>query len=440
MSQYRTIKELVIETCKSEDGPFPSYETLTELVKRHFPNSKWQKTHYAWYKSKITTGKISVPGKSPAPRFPEIRNQAKTVIDRSIGNFDIGGKTLQNRYRILRKLGRGGMGEVFEAIDERLRTRVAVKRRSISEGLRDAFEREACLLANLNHPAIPVVSDYFFDGKDQFLVMRFVDGPDFAERLRTIHTHFELKEVLKWTDQMLDALEYLHSHSPPILHRDIKPANLKLGNTGQLILLDFGLAKGALGQMSTLVNDASVVGYTRNYAPLEQILGMPTDARSDLYALSATLYHLLARVSPTDAAERHYALDQGKPDPLELVSTHNPGIGVSLAGILTKGLALRSNDRYQSARDLREDLKTVADEIANLEQEIHQPVRRCRIKFIMRGKVIHTSPEYNSSNSWSKIIAYARSARGGAPAHLPIEAAAVPQIFTERGWSDSDDD
>jgi hypothetical protein len=70
-------------------------------------------------------------------------------------------------------------------------------------------------------------------------------------------------------------------------------------------------------------------------------------------------------------------------------------------------------------------LKTVADEIANLEQEIHQNVRRCRIKFIMRGKVIHTSPEYNSSNSWSKIIAYARSARGGAPAHLPIEAAAV---------------
>ena len=289
VSQYRTIKELVIETCKNEEGVFPSYETLTALVKRHFPQSKWQKTHYAWYKSKITTGKISVPGKIVEKRIPHIENQTETLIDASVSPREIPTKTLQNRYRILRKLGGGGMGEVFEAIDERLRARVAVKRRAINDvRLREAFEHEACLLANLDHPALPVVSDYFFDGNDQFLVMRFFDGPDFSERIRTSHKHFEVAQVLKWADQILDALEYLHSHSPPIVHRDIKPANMKLGNAGQIILLDFGLAKGALGQMSTLVNDASVIGCTRAYAPLEQILGLRTDARSDLYALAAT--------------------------------------------------------------------------------------------------------------------------------------------------------
>jgi len=371
VSQYRTIKELVIETCKNEDGVFPSYETLTELVKRHFPQSKWQKTHYAWYKSKITTGKISVPGKNFGKRIPHVENQTETLIDEPISPGEIPTKTLQNRYRVLRKLGGGGMGEVFEAIDERLRARVAVKRRSISDArLREAFEHEACLLANLHHPALPVVSDHFFEGNDQFLVMRFVDGPDFSERIRTRHTHFEVAQALKWADQILDALEYLHSHSPPIVHRDIKPANIKLGNAGQLILLDFGLAKGALGQMSTLVTDRSVIGWTRAYAPLEQILGLRTDARSDLYAFAATVYHLLTGVPPVDAAERHHAKDHGKDDPLELASTHNFAIGVDLASILTKGLALRAEDRYQTARDLREALRNVTNETANLEQEM----------------------------------------------------------------------
>lgn len=213
--------------------------------------------------------------------------------------------------------------------------------------------------------------------------------------------------------------------------------------------------------MSTLVNDASVIGCTRNYAPLEQILGLRTDARSDLYALAATIYHLLTRVPPIDAAERHYAKDHGKDDPLESASTHNSAIGVGLARILTKGLALRSDDRYQTARDLRDALRNVANESASLEQEIdpgdiadvagvaedveltavpnRQLVRRCRIKFIMDGKVVHTSPEYHSGNSWSKIVAYARSKRGGATAYLPKEAAAVPQVFTENGWVDAAD-
>ena len=370
MGQYKTIKELVIETCKEEGEEFPSYDTLTELVKRHFPTSKWQKTHYAWYKSKITTGKIAVPGRILQRRIPASNNQAETLVGEPRATHAITTRALQNRYRVLGKLANGGMGEVFEAIDERLRARVAVKRRALGDArLREAFEHEACLLANLDHPALPVVSDYFFDGNDQFLVMRFVDGPDFLERIRTSQTHFEVAQVLKWADQILDALEYLHSHSPPIVHRDIKPANIKLGKAGQLILLDFGLAKGALGQMSTLVNDASVIGCTRTYAPLEQILGLRTDARSDLYGLAATVYHLLTRVPPIDAAERHSAKEDRRDDPMPLASEHNSAISVRLSSILKKGLALRPDERYQTARDFRKALRSVAKETVNPEEE-----------------------------------------------------------------------
>lgn len=122
--------------------------------------------------------------------------------------------------------------------------------------------------------------------------------------------------------------------------------------------------------MSTLVNDASVIGCTRTYAPLEQILGLRTDARSDLYALAATVYHLLTRVPPIDAAERHYAKDDGRDDPMASASEHNSAISVRLAGMLKKGLALRSDERYQTARDFREALRSVANETVNTESEI----------------------------------------------------------------------
>jgi len=122
--------------------------------------------------------------------------------------------------------------------------------------------------------------------------------------------------------------------------------------------------------MSTLVTDRSVIGCTRAYAPLEQILGLRTDARSDLYAFAATVYHLLTGVPPINAAERHHARDNGKDDPLELASTYNFAIGMGLASILTKGLALRAEDRYQTARDLREAFRNVANETTNLEQEM----------------------------------------------------------------------
>ena len=201
---------------------------------------------------------------------------------------------LQGRYRIVRPLGQGGMGTVYEAIDERLDSTVALKETLFAdERLRKQFEREARLLARMHHQALPRVSDHFSEGDGQFLIMQFIPGDDLAEKSAQRGSPFPAAEVMTWADQLLDALDYLHTHEPPIVHRDIKPQNLKLTSRGQIILLDFGLAKGQASEISRVTTSASIFGYTPNYAPLEQIQGLGTDARSDLYALAATLYHLV---------------------------------------------------------------------------------------------------------------------------------------------------
>src|SRR5829696_1986355 len=119
---------------------------------------------------------------------------------------------LQNRYRILRLLGQGGMGAVYEAMDERLDAVVALKETLFAdERLRKQFEREARLLARMHHPALPRVSDHFSEGDGQFLVMQYIDGDDLAQQMTLKRGPFPVEQVLTWGDQLLDALDYLHT-------------------------------------------------------------------------------------------------------------------------------------------------------------------------------------------------------------------------------------
>ena len=150
---------------------------------------------------------------------------------------------VQNRYLVVQLIGKGGMGEVYLAVDQRLGSAVALKRTSFAEdaNLAAAFEREAKILARLRHPVLPKVSDHFTDSGDQFLVMEHISGDDLSKRLENSNKAFPLSWVMFWADQLLDALSYLHSHEPPIIHRDIKPQNLKLTDENHIVLLDFGL-------------------------------------------------------------------------------------------------------------------------------------------------------------------------------------------------------
>jgi serine/threonine protein kinase len=276
-------------------------------------------------------------------------------------NFQLKSDTiLQSRYRIVRHLGQGGMGAVYEAVDLRLGHTVALKQTLTSdEELWKQFEREARLMAGLNHPVLPCVSDYFTEGNRAFLVMQFIQGDDLAQILVQQPGPLPRNVVVAWADQLLDALMYLHSRDRQIIHRDIKPHNLKISSEGRIVLLDFGLAKSQPKDSNDGDSCLSVVGYTPRYAPLEQIQDLGTSPRSDIYALGATLYHLLTGIKPPDALSRAAALISAKPNPLKPANEINGAVGPELAAVLSKAMAQNPNERYASAVEFREALRRV---------------------------------------------------------------------------------
>jgi serine/threonine protein kinase len=270
---------------------------------------------------------------------------------------------LQGRYLVMRLLGQGGMGAVYQATDRKFGNAVALKETFYNDlQLRKAFSHEARLLNRLRHAALPVVTDYFAIGERQFLVMQYIPGKDLEQLLADRKTQgqgvFMSSQVLRWADQLLDALEYLHSQKPPIIHRDIKPQNLKLTPRGEVILLDFGLAKGIVTHQSQV--SQSIRGYTPNYASLEQIRGTGTDARSDIYSIGATMYHLLTGEMPQDALTRIAAILMSQPDPLKSITSMNPEVPAPIAQVIEKSMAPHPDQRYSSAAAMRQALRSVA--------------------------------------------------------------------------------
>lgn len=226
------------------------------------------------------------------------------------------GETLRGRYRIKRIIGQGGMGSIYLADDTRLEGRQCALKEvehdksmppDLAREARDQFLREATVLARLDHPNLPKVSDFFSISNRDYLVMDFVPGKDLRALIteaRQENRFLEESSVLNWAGQLANALTYLHSQNPSILHRDIKPSNLKLTPDGLLKLVDFGLVKLlAPGEITITVMQGQG---TALYTPLEQYGGDSghTDVRSDVYAFGATLYHLLTNEPPADARER----------------------------------------------------------------------------------------------------------------------------------------
>ena len=268
------------------------------------------------------------------------------------------GTILQNRYSILNLIAEGGMGAVYLARDQCLHCNVALKQTFFTDdALLKAFEREALLLAGLHHPALPRVNDYFAEGSGQFLVMQYIPGDDLDTVLKQQGTAFPPDDVLLWAYQLLDTIDYLHAHEPPIIHRDIKPQNLKLTKRGQIVLLDFGLAKGAASYLTHASIGKSVFGFTPAYAPPEQIEGAGTDPRSDIYSLGATLYHLITAVIPASAFTRATAILGGQLDPLRPANEVNPYVSPDVTNVLMQAMALNRDYRYATANKMRQALQ-----------------------------------------------------------------------------------
>jgi serine/threonine protein kinase len=265
---------------------------------------------------------------------------------------------LQNRYLVVQLIGKGGMGEVYLAVDQRLGSAMAVKRTFFNDEdqLKAAFEREAKILAMLRHPVLPKVSDHFIENDIQHLVMEHISGDDLGKRLDDAKQPFPTSWVLFWADQLLDALAYLHGHEPPIIHRDIKPQNLKLTNENHIILLDFGLAKNSIGE-TRLTTSGTLSGYTPHYASMEQIRGTGTTAQSDIYSLSATLYQLLTNTVPPDALTRADNVLSDMPDSVIPINEINPEVSRAISDVILKGMSMSAERRYKNAREMQTALR-----------------------------------------------------------------------------------
>ena len=251
------------------------------------------------------------------------------------------GTVLENRYRIDALLGQGGMGAVYRAWHLRLDQYVAIKENAIaSAASARQFEREAKMMAGLRHSNLPHVIDHFVtpDGR-QYLVMEYIEGEDLGQVVARAGPLDEA-QALAWIERVCDAVGYLHGQDPPVIHRDIKPSNIKITPQGEVFLVDFGIAKVGDARVPTTTG---AMGVTPGFSPLEQYGMGGTDARSDVYALGATLYALLTGEAPPESVKLATKAETLTP-PRTLRSDLSP----TLAAALEAALQTSPTDRPQT--------------------------------------------------------------------------------------------
>jgi serine/threonine protein kinase len=260
------------------------------------------------------------------------------------------GTLLLDRYLIVQRVGGGGMGSVYQARDRRLADRPCAVKEMIEmfadENQRakavEDFKREAEVLAQLEHPSIPTVYDYFIEGGRYYLVMKWIGGGDLAQQILKRGGRIDEVTVTKWAIQICDVLHYIHSQNPPIIYRDLKPANLMLDDrTGRVMLVDFGIARF----VRPTEKGVTAIG-TMGYAPPELFAGK-VEPRSDIYSLGATMFHMLTGSDPQDNPLLIFDFTKN-PKPRQI----NPAISPQMEQVLIKAVAYKPEDRWSSAIEL----------------------------------------------------------------------------------------
>ena len=302
----------------------------------------------------------------------------------------------EGRYRVSQPLSRDGT--VFEAYDTVRNTTVLVREFPVRlnkvttvsqrESLQLAFANQAKVLSEIDHESLIHVEDYFSEIDRQFLVMESVEGETLYDLLNHSKRPFPVTEVLRWADQLLDALDYIHSLKPSVVHRSIRPQNVRLSPAGKIKLLGVGLDDGGQPDLTeTHADDGDL-----RYSPMEQIwpgldaasqkvitnsyddrseriLKEPLDARSDIYSLGATLYFLITGREPVDPLERSIDILEGKLDPLREPTKVESRIPADISDVLMKALEIKRENRYDSAVIMRQVLKTAIARVEEREAE-----------------------------------------------------------------------
>jgi serine/threonine protein kinase len=295
----------------------------------------------------------------------------------------------RGRYQVVSSFGQDASGGLYEAFDT-VNNIPVVLRENVGkfgkiatptqvEEFNAAFAREAMMLAGIKHESLVSVQDHFSEIDRQYLVLESVPGDNLAKFLEAGTSRPPVPDVLSWADQLLGVLEYLHSLSPPIIHSNIKPSNIKLTPDQKIKLLPVYAARRA--SSNGQVQNQTTEDPAFCYKPLEQlwpdlgqvsqrvilnhydepaadVLLRPLDARSDLYSAAASLYHVLTGTAPCDALERTIAVLDGRPDPLTKAADLDPQIPVEISDALTKAMALRRENRFDSAVIMRQVLRT----------------------------------------------------------------------------------
>ncbi len=307
----------------------------------------------------------------------------------------------EGRYRINNEFPHEGSGTVYDAYDTVSETNVIVKEIPVKlnkvatisqrENVNIAFADQAKVLTEIQHDSLLHIRGYFSEIGRQYLVMESVDGDDLQALLDRQKSCFPVSDVANWADQVLDALNYLHTFKTPIVHRNIRPENIKLNSNGKIKLMSLGFADGdAQVNTANAANGSDGPGIA--YSPLEQlwngldaasqkvitnkyderserILKEDLDARSDIYSLGATLYHLITARVPVDSLERSIEILEGRPDPLRSPNKVDPNIPPEISDVIFKALEIKREYRFDSAAIMRQVLKTALVRVKERETE-----------------------------------------------------------------------
>ncbi|MBA2681492.1 MAG: protein kinase, partial [Ktedonobacteraceae bacterium] len=373
---------------------------------------------YPTVQASIPAPTIQTPSPSPATNFSRRTTGALTA-----------GSLLGGRYRVSQMIGKGGFGAVYKANDERFQKRVvAVKEMSDAQltpqqrmqAIQD-FRNEAELLVELNHPNLPNVSDFFEEGNKAYLVMEFIEGKTLEKVQEDAGGPLDEHVVMGWALQLCNVLHYLHTRPHPIIFRDMKPSNVMITADDEIKLIDFGIARIF---KAAVTKDTTLLG-SQGYAPLEQYGRGQSDARSDIYALGATLYDLMTNNLPADSPSRRI-----NPQIFVRPRQLNSRISPATEAIILKAMADDPKDRYQSAAEMYQAISSSG--IATTGNIIGSPT----LSGVQSAPV---NPRQQSQQTQQTVVAPPRRAQqpaqppaGRGPVQAPPQPPSVPGVYPQQ--------